>query len=176
MASDFEFITSGFKNTMLDIRKTTDRSTMYALRETGRRMSKIAKAKAPKYKGTDKRALAESGALRMSIKNSRVLTKVGTGDYSMKVGPFAKKSQGTDVMRYGGSGVSIGAARAAHTKGIDLGKRQYKGDGRVRGVPLYRGQMEEKYGYMAAAYAEADATVAEVYENALAAGYRKYRT
>ena len=85
MASNIEFITKPFTDTMIDVRKTSNRATMYALRQTGRQLAKIAKAKAPVYKGTDKRAIAESGNLRRSIKNARRIDQLGATDFALLV-------------------------------------------------------------------------------------------
>ena len=97
----FHLFTQPFEDAMAEVSRTTDRTTMYALRATGRAMARVAKSRAPVYEGPDPRATAESGNLRKSIKNSRRITRLGVGDYSMKVGPFGSKKKGTAVSRYG---------------------------------------------------------------------------
>ena len=132
--------------------KAVPKATMYAMRATGRYLARTAKAKAPVYKGDDPRAMAESGSLRKSIKNARRLTNAGEV-YELKVGPFGSTKQGTAVKRHG------------------------SGKGQVRGVPLYRGQMERMYGYMETAIdaANSDATKV-IYESAYAKAWAKWTT
>ena len=143
------WITAPFDDVMKDSARVTDRATLYALRATGRAMGRVAKSNAPVYKGDDPRAQAESGQLKKSIKNSRTVVHLGTGSYAMFMGPFGSKKKGTHVHR--------------------------NSAGELRGVPLYRRQMESKYGYMAAAIAEGEATISATYGAALAKAYDKYR-
>ena len=136
--------------------KANHKATMYAMRATGRYMVRIAKAKAPVYKGTDPRAMAESGNLRRSIANAKRLENAGE-TYTLKVGPFGTKKKGTLVTRTGKSRKEGGTG------------------GQVRGVPLYRGQMEEMYGYMAAAInAGNSAAVKAIYDAAYDKAWAKW--
>ena len=148
----FDMLTGPFNDRAKELNKVTDKATMYALRATGRYIIRAAKAKAPVYHGTDPRATAESGNLKKSIRNSRRLVRAGTGDYSMKVGPFGTKKAGTAVTRSG------------------------SGRGQLRGVQLYRGQMEVIYGYMAAGIAVADGAAARaIFETAYAKAFERFR-
>lgn len=144
MANDihFDWDARQFYTMTDEIGPMTKRATMYAMRATGRLIARTAKAKAPVYKGTDDpRAIAESGALRKSIRNARRLDDLG-GIYELKVGPFGTKRAGTAVKRHG------------------------KSKGQVRGVQLYRQQMEEMYGYMELGIAAADADARAVFDAA----------
>lgn len=124
-----------------------NRATQYALRATGRALIRSAKAKAPVYSGSDPRAAAESGQLRKSIKNGRVI-KQGGGTYQLSVMPAGSKKKGTHVHRTSG--------------------------GELRGVPLYRRQMEEKYGFMKGGVNDGLAEAREIYESAYAKAFAKY--
>src|ERR1039458_3000348 len=122
----FSLFTEPFKAMVDDTKLATDKATMYALRATGRYIAKVAKASAPVYSGPDPRATEESGNLKKSIANARGLASVGGGAYELKVGPFGSSKKDTATKRHG------------------------KSKGQVRGVQLYRAQMEVQYGYMAA--------------------------
>lgn len=143
--------------------RVTDKSTLYALRASGRLIVRKAKANAPVYKGSDPRALAEAGNLKKSISNSRTIVHLGVGDYSMKVGPFGRKKKGTGVVRHGSAGAASSRKAGTSTKG------------QVRGVPLYRAAMEEKYGFMASGVSGADAEIRKVYEEAMAKAYERFK-
>ena len=149
-----EWITAPFEDVMKDSARVTNRATLYALRATGRAMGRVAKSKAPVYKGDDPRAQAESGQLKKSIKNSRAVIHLGTGDYSMFMGPFGSKKKNSHT----------------HYQNADKGKGS-----ELRGVPLYRRQMESKYGYMAGAIAEGEATISATYGEAMAKAFEKYK-
>lgn len=56
-----------------------------------------------------------------------------------------------------------------------MGKVSREGGGGARGVPLYRAQMEEMYGYMAAGFADLEGDITAIYENALAKAFERYR-
>lgn len=142
----FDIVKTAFDGVMAEIGENTERATMYALRETGRKIGERARAVAPVYPGprnqsayTDARAQAEAGALKRSIHNSKNIKNDG-GTYSMAVGPFGA------VTRKGGG---------------------------ARGVQLYRGQAEALYGYMAAGFTGAD--IAAEYQKALAVAWGKFR-
>lgn len=158
-AFEWDFITKGFTEHNLELTKATDKATLYALRATGRFIGRVAKKESPVYpgklnmsNGTDPRAQAESGNLKKSITNSRRVTKIGTGDYSMKVGPFGRKKAGTAVTRHG------------------------KSKGQTRGVQLYRGQANELYGFMQTGVRAGDGSVArKIFEDAYQKAYEKAR-
>lgn len=144
----FEWDATDFFAMTDQIGPITRRATMYAMRATGRVLARAAKSGAPIYKGDDPRAAAESGNLRKSIKNARRLDG-GADEYSLKVGPFGTKKQGTAVTRSEGHG--------------------------ARGVPLYRAKMEEKYGYMSQAIDAADSSAMKaIYEAAYAKAWAKW--
>jgi hypothetical protein len=158
----FSFDTSAFDAMTVEIKDPTKRATMYAMRATGRYLARIAKGNAPVYKGSDPRATAESGNLKKSIKNAKRLTSAGD-TYSLKVGPFGSKKQGTAVVRHGKAGPHSSVKDGTSTKG------------QVRGVPLYRNKMEEKYGFMAGAIAAADSDATKaIYEAAYAKAWAKW--
>ena len=167
MATDgisFSLFTKPFTDMTVEANKVTDKATMFALRSTGRFIQRAAKAKAPVYHGPDPRAQAESGNLKKSIRNSKRLVKLGTGSYSMKVGPFGTKKAGTAIVRHGTKGALSNRKDGSSTKG------------QVRGVQLYRGKMEEKYGYMAAGIAVADGAAARaIFEDAYAKAFARFR-
>lgn len=131
-----------------ELKIASDRATMYALRAVGRAVRAAARAQAPVYKGSDPRAQAESGSLKKSIKSSRRLSRVSSGTYSMTVMPTGSKKQGTHVRRTSGGG--------------------------LRGVPLYRRQMEEMYGYMKAGIDIGDAAMEAIFEDAYKTAFAKY--
>jgi len=185
---DFHLITDRFTAAMDEMNRVTDKATLYALRATGRKVVSAAKKKAPVYtEGLDPRAAAESGNLKKSISNSRTIQHLGTGDYSMKVGPFGRKKKGTGVVRYAnkpGTNLSQSLANARAGAGgmrTTVGSRNRKArvgnssDGAVRGVPLYRSKMEDEYGYMEAGMSIGVAEMARVYEAALAKAYERFR-
>ena len=171
----WDLITKPFQDVVADSKLTSRKVTMYALRQTGRKMAKIIKPNVPVYKGSDPRAMVERGNLRRSVSNARKLNEIGYNEFSLAVGPFGRKKAATDVVRYG-TGGGIGASRAAHGHGISLNQRGAQSTaGQVRGVPLYRRQIEEQYGYMRAGFASAEPIFRETYEAALAKGFEKYR-
>jgi hypothetical protein len=184
---NIDWLTKPFNDVMDDLNKVTDRTTMYALRQVGRlAIIAEAKARAPVYKGVDPRAVAERGQLRKSIHNARRLNKMGTGDYSLKVGPFGSTKKGTAVSRYGGGGsmAEIAAGKLNMTSHGKAGTSYYRDSkkragnstkGQLRGVPLYRAQMEAEYGYMENAVAGATASIRTIYEAAMAKALEKYR-
>jgi len=139
--AEFKLITDKFNTALAEVDRVTDRTTLYALRATGRQVVRKARAKAPVL----------SGDLKKSISNSRVVTHHGTGDYSMKVGPFGTKKKGTAVARYGSS------------------------RGQVTGVPVYRGKQEERHHYMAAGFDGMASDMARIYEEAYAKGFERFR-
>ena len=159
-----EWITGPFNDVMKDVNRVTDKSTLYALRATGRLVVRKAKGVGPVYPGEknqstspDPRAEAEAGNLKKSISNSRAIQHIGTGDYSMKVGPFGRSKKGTAVTRTGPSRKKGGTG------------------GQVRGVPLYRAQAEDLYGFMAAGLAAAGPEMRTIYEDALAKAYERFK-
>lgn len=156
-----------------EIPVVTKRATMYAVRATGRAIARAAKSRAPVYKGTDPRATAESGNLRKSIKNARRLRTDGD-IYELKVGPFGTKKQGTAVVRYDSHGNTAGYARATGHNAIRTGSGGHSTEGQVRGVQLYRGQMEDLYGYMRTGIELGDATAKEIFEAAYAKAWAKW--
>jgi hypothetical protein len=156
----FTMDSEGFTEMVVQLGDGADKATKYALRATGRFIQRSAKAKAPVYHGTDPRATAESGNLKKSIKNAKRLTGAG-GAYSLKVGPFGSKKAGTAVTRHGTAGALSSVKAGTSTKG------------QVRGVPLYRAQMEAQYGYMAGGLAAADAGAQAIYESAYAKAFAK---
>ena len=143
----FEMITKPFDDMLADMHRTADKTTMYALRATGRAVAREAKKSVPVYSGPDKRVTP--GELKKSIKNSRRLTKNGTGDYGLSVGPFGSKKKGTAVHYRNGS------------------------SGALRGVPLYRGKIEDRVGYMKRGISDVD--FRRTFEDALAKAFEKYR-
>jgi hypothetical protein len=75
---------------MLRIERSTDRATMWALRQGGRKLASYAKAEAPVYNGTPRRSQGQPvlrGELKKSIKSSKRLKSTGRGGYALKVGP-----------------------------------------------------------------------------------------
>ena len=77
MADSFSLhvFTDAWDEMQAELKVASDRATMYALRATGRAVRAAARGAAPVYRGTDKRAMAESGNLKKSIKSSRNLTR-----------------------------------------------------------------------------------------------------
>jgi hypothetical protein len=143
----FSFDTSAFDAMTVEIKDPTRRATMYAMRATGRALARIAKSNAPVYSGTDSRV--NPGDLKKSIRNARTMV-AAADNYELKFGPFGSKKKGTSVTRHG------------------------TGKGQIRGVPLYRGAMETKYGYMASAMGMADATVEALFTDAYAKAWAKW--
>jgi hypothetical protein len=148
----FQWDAHAFNDMTDTIGPATRKATMYALRSTGRFLARTAKAKAPVYNGTDPRAQAERGNLRKSIKNARHMDAAGEV-FALKVAPWGSKKQGTAVTRTKREGA-----------GVEL-----------RGVPLYRNQMEEIYGFMSGAIMAADTEAKKVFEEAFAKAWEKYR-
>ena len=171
----FTFDTHEFTEMTDGMIEANKKATMYAMRATGRYLARTAKARAPVYKGTDPRAMAESGNLKKSITNAKKLVQ-SADSYSLKVGPFGTKKKGTDIVRHGTrNGHAIDSRTAAHL-GIKGPSRKAgeSSKGQVRGVPLYRSKMEAKYGYMAAGIAAADAGAKEIYEAAYEKAWAKW--
>ena len=133
-----------------DLKYASDKATMYGLRAVGRAVRAAARAQAPVYHGDDPRATAESGSLKKSIKSSRRITNIASSVYQMRVMPTGTRKQATAVRRHG------------------------KGQGQVRGVPLYRRQMEQEYGYMRAGINIGEAAAMAIYEDAYAKAFAKY--
>lgn len=108
-------ITKPLLDALEDIERRTDKATMYALREIGRKFKQAAAKRAPVYKGQSgarvqmkmgqfnrfKKAtgykgsvansVVVSGLLKGSISSSRKLKSVKTGEYSVKVGPRGQR-------------------------------------------------------------------------------------
>ena len=152
-----EWIAGPFRDTMKDVHHVTDKATLYGLRAVGRKGVSAAKKLAPVYHGPDPRATAESGNLRKSISNSRTIVHIGTGDYSMKMGPFGRTKKGTAVVRTGPSRKSGG------TKG------------QVRGVPLYRAKVNDQVGFMQAGVEAMNDVAKETFETAYAKAYERFK-
>ena len=171
-----EWLASPFHDAMKESHRVTDRATLYALRAVGRKGASAAKSNAPVYSGADPRAQAESGNLRRSIGNSRAIVHLGTGDYSMKMGPFGRTKAGTSVARHG-TGVSTGTARAAAVHGISLTSRKAgtSTKGQVRGVPLYRTKVNDQTRFMQAGVTAMDAVARETFETAYAKAFQRFR-
>jgi hypothetical protein len=75
---------------MARIERSTDRATMWALRQGGRKIQSYAKAAAPVYTGKPRTSQGQpvlKGELKKSIKSSKRLKSAGPGSYSLKVGP-----------------------------------------------------------------------------------------
>ena len=158
----------GFQADMKRITKAEDRATQYAMRATGRQLAKTAKSIAPKYPGpmnaqteVDQRALAESGALRTSIRNARQLKKVAEHTYELKVGPFGTKTSAKKVGK-AGKGARFATKSAPHATG------------QLRGVVLYRREAESMYGFMGHASAMSTGRRSSaIYEEAYDKAFRK---
>ena len=160
---------------MAEIGPATDRATMYALRAVGRRVRAVARSQAPVYNGTDPRARAERGNLKKSIRSSRRLTHVSADTYQMAVMPVGSKKQGTSVVRYDAGANTIGYARKTGHNAIRTTSGGNSTGGQVRGVLLYRRQMEDQYHYMEAGYAAAEAEAGVIIEEAFAKAWEKWR-
>lgn len=146
--AELHWFTDPWTEMQADLKIASDKATMYGLRAVGRAVRAAARAQAPVYKGSDPRAQAESGQLKKSIKSSRRITSVGSGTYSMTVMPAGNKKKGTHVHRTSGGG--------------------------LRGVPLYRRAMEEKYGYMRAGIGIAEADAVRIFEDAYKIAFEKW--
>ena len=155
--ADIEWLTSPFRDVMKDVHHVTDKATLYGLRAVGRKGVSAARKRAPVYQGDDPRAQAEAGNLRKSISNSRTIVHIGTGDYSMKMGPFGRTKKGTAVVRTGAS------RKAGGTKG------------QVRGVPLYRSKVNDQVGFMQDGVAEMNDVAKETFEAAYAKAYERFK-
>ena len=176
-----DLLTGPFKDWKRDLDRTTDKTTMYVLRAVGRNIAAAARPSAPVYPGplnkstsTDYRALAEAGNLKKSIANAKKLNRVGTGDYSLFVGPLSNSKKGTEVVRHGTrNGHAIDSRTAKHLKiaGPKLGSESSKGQ--LRGVQMYRAKVNRQYGFMSAGLANSRMT--ETYEKAMARATEKYR-
>jgi len=168
---EWDFVTKGFHAHKEKIDKATDKATLYALRSTGRLIGRVAKKESPVYPGplnmaygTDPRAQAESGNLKKSISNSRRITKIGKGDYSLKVGPFGRKKAGTAIVRHGSAGALSSRKSGTSSKG------------QIRGVQLYRSQANQLYGFMDSGVRAGDGPVArKIFEDAYQKAYEKAR-
>ena len=90
--------TRELERAFVDINRRTERATMYAVREAGRRTKQVAKREAPvlndKTAATRKQHAAGEagnrpvrGLLRASIHSSRRLTRDGLGGYAVRVAP-----------------------------------------------------------------------------------------
>jgi hypothetical protein len=115
--ADLKVITKPFTDGVTDLKKRTDRATMWALREVGRQLKKEARKRAPVYQGRSgarvqfknyaqfrrfqkttgyKGSMANSvvvpGLLKNSISSSRRLKSVKTGEYSLKLGPRGQRT------------------------------------------------------------------------------------
>jgi hypothetical protein len=147
----FRLLTGEFDKMMTDAQRASDKTTRYALREIGRQVAKISKAELAskvQYKVDDPRE--NRGDLKRSIKNRRRMDRLGDTFY-LKVGPAGSKKQGTAVTRHG------------------------QGRGQIRGVPLYRAYIEDRYGYMAAGFAAANADAREIADKAFTKAYERYK-
>jgi hypothetical protein len=162
--------------------RATKKATMYALRATGRYVQRSAKSvMAPHdYHGTDPRPVP--GDLRKAIKNAKKMAEAGD-TYELKVGPWGSKKQGTQVSRYGSGGGSmmyrIAQGKLYMQSGGKAGtqysrKAGTSSAGQIRGVPLYRGQMEELYGYMGTGTAAAEAGSKAIFESAYEKAWAKW--
>ena len=162
----FEMITKPFTDFRIEQARVTDRTTMYALRAAGRKIASTAKATP---------IPVVTGDLRKSVKNSKRLNHIGTGDYSMKMGPFGRTKAGTSVARHGG-GISAATARAAAVHGITLASRKTGSTkGQVRGVPLYRTKVNDQTRFMQAGVTAMDAVARETFETAYARAFQRFR-
>ena len=115
-SADFSVLTKPFMDGIEDMKKRTDRATMWAVREVGRQLKKEARARAPVYKGRSgarvqfknaaqfrrfqkatgyRGSIAGSvvvpGLLKNSISSSRRLVSIRTGEYSLKLGPRGER-------------------------------------------------------------------------------------
>ena len=148
---NIDWLTKPFTDAMREMDRVTDKATLYGLRAVGRKGASAARSAAPVYRGDDPRAKAEAGSLRKSISNSRAIVHVGTGDYSMKMGPFGRAKKGTAVTRHG------------------------KSKGQVRGVQLYRAKVNDKARFMNAGIEAMDATAKATFESAYARAYERFK-
>ena len=148
---NMHLITAPWDEMVADIRAVQDRATMYALRQTARAFIKGARAAAPVYSGSDPRPVP--GDLRRSIKSGRTI-KQGGGTFELHVSPTGEKKKGTSV-------------HYAYMPGRGHSDA-------LRGVPLYAGKMEQRYGYMRAGYATAMPHAREIYESAYKKAFAKY--
>ena len=101
MPLDFRIVTKGareLERSFNDINRHTERATMYAVREAGRRTKQVAKREAPvlgdKSAATRRQHAAGEagnrpvrGLLRASIHSSRRLTRTGAGGFAVRVAP-----------------------------------------------------------------------------------------
>ena len=160
------FVTKGFREDMASIQKAEMRATMWGIRATGRLVAKEAKKGTPVYPGAlnnsdhaDPRALAEKGALRISIRNARRLEHVGD-TYRLKVGPFGSK----------GSAKRIGLPNAKRQST----KSAPHAVGQLRGIWFYRRKIESLYDFMHKGQKVADSGEAKViFEHAYDKGFKK---
>ena len=136
----FEMLTKPFTEFRIEQARVTDKTTMYALRAAGRKIGATARATP---------IPVVTGNLKKSVKNSKRLNHVGTGDYSMFVGQFGTAKKGTAVH---------------YRKGTS---------GALKGVPLYRGKIEATVGYMKHGVTGTD--LRTIYETALAKAYQRFK-
>ena len=187
-------LTGPAKEAFAEMDRVTDKSTRYAVRAGGRLIARKAKAdlagkmggrgykistgktkKGRVYQFIDQRAAIESGNLYKSISNSRAMVHLGTGDYSIKVGPFGRAAKGSEVVRHGTrNGQHIDSRTAKHLKLKKMTAKE-SSKGQVRGVPLYRKKLEAKYGFVAAGVTGSETEIRKVYEEAMAKAYERFK-
>lgn len=117
MADGFSMsmLTKPTTDAMADMARRTDRATMWALRETGRKIKQEARKRAPVYKGKSGRVnlrysqfrkfqkasgykgsisnnVVISGLLKNSISSSRRFRREAGGAYVIKVGPRGQRT------------------------------------------------------------------------------------
>lgn len=76
---------------MARIDRSTNRATMWAVRQAGRRVGQVARRNAPVYQGS--RPDIPKGRLKRSIHSDRQLRRQGVGGYSVRVGPRGYPAQ-----------------------------------------------------------------------------------
>jgi hypothetical protein len=114
--ADYKVFTKPFSDGVTDLKKRTDRATMWAVREVGRQVKREARKRAPVYRGRSGAAVQFKnfaqfrrfqkttgykgsigsnviipGLLKNSISSSRRLKSVKTGEYSLKLGPRGQR-------------------------------------------------------------------------------------
>ena len=179
MAGEFgsmEWITAPFQDTMKEVNRVTDKATMYGLRAVGRKGISVGRSNAPVYKGPDRVGVI-SGELKKSISNSRQLNHLGTGDYSMLMGPLGTKKKGTRTA-YAGQRNTAGR-KGAYTQ--RFAQRTYKPHLKtdrtdsLYGVPLYRKAIGAKTGFMDTAFSAMNGVAKETFEAAYAKAYERFK-
>jgi len=142
-----------------------------ALRNVARDVSKAAKAKAPVSSGPT-RVGAINGELKKSIGLSKKKDKVGE-DYYAKVGPRGQA-------RYASQRTAKGAMARTSTYSARKGQRTYKPHmntdhkDALYGVKLYRAKMEDRYHYMAAGFAVAEATAGKTAQESFDKAFERF--